>query len=107
MPQRQIVWAQLAFDRRPEGPGLDSGGSTGRVDLEYRAHGGGVHCDRWPVEPRLDAADYRTAAAVRDDRNALVRRPVEHVDHVLLAARSHDKIGHVVEAAVQVAHDVA
>ena len=59
------------------------------------------------VEPRLDPADHRAAAAVRDDRDSFARAPVEHVDHVLLAARSHDEVRDVVEAALQVAHDVA
>jgi hypothetical protein len=40
-------------------------------------------------------------------RDAVAGGPVEHVDDVLLVARERDEIGHVVEAAVQVAHHVA
>ena len=106
MPQRQIVRAQLFLDPRPERPGLDACGAADPVDLEHRAHDGDVQRDRRFVEARLDTADHRAATAVRNDRNPLARTPIEHVNHVLFAARSSDQVGDVVEVALQVACDV-
>ncbi len=68
---------------------------------------GGVQRDHRPVEPRLDSADDRAAAAVRDDRDPFARTPIEYVDHALLAAGTRDQVGHAVEAGQQVARDVA
>lgn len=77
------------------------------VNLKHRAHGSDVDRDHRLIEARLDTANHRAATTVWDDRNPLARTPIQHVDHVLLAAGSGDEVGQVVELALQVACDVA
>ena len=109
-PQRQAVRPQLVLQPRPEHAGLDPGRPTGAVDLEDAVEPAEVEADDAgvvPVQARLDSADDRTAAPVRDDRDLRPRTPVEHVDHVPLVDRPHHQIGDVAQIAGQVADDVA
>ncbi|CKR03581.1 Uncharacterised protein [Mycobacterium tuberculosis] len=107
MAQCQIVWAKLMLDRRAERTRLDARGTADTVNLKHRAHGSDVDRDHRLIEARLDTANHRAATTVWDDRNPLARTPIQHVDHVLLAAGSGDEVGQVVELALQVACDVA
>ena len=62
---------------RAEGAGLDARGQVGLVDLEDAAHGGQVEADARAVVAALHAPDDPATPAVRDDRRAGVRRPVQ------------------------------
>ena len=68
-----------------------------------------VEADHRPVVAvrRLDAADHRRAAAVRDDHRVASTRPVEDRDHVRLVGGEGDHVGRPAPVAVEGAHDVA
>jgi hypothetical protein len=99
--QRQPCVAELPLQRGAERAGLDARAAADGVDLEHAVQAGEVERHGRAVDLRRDAADHARAAAVRDDRHALGRRPFEHGLDVVLVAGAHDGVGREAEVAAE------
>ena len=98
--QGEAVLAQLLFQPRPGGPGLDPRRQRLRVDLQHPVEPAQVHRHHRPLaQPRLDPADDAGAAAERDHRRALGLGPAQHRLDLRLVAREGDQVRWVGEVA--------
>jgi len=105
-PKCVVVLAELVFQDRSQGAGLDQGRAVVGVDLQHPIHAGGVQRDERRVAAVLHAPDHRASAAEGNDDDARAAGPVEDVDDFRLGARKGHQVGCGVHVGAQGAHHV-